>query len=130
MLLLMMFLQYMMLPVWFVPMLPYVQAMPGGSEWTVWCGFIMGFGTFIVGSQMHENEIVPADLRGQAQGFLNIITAGVGVFVSNGVFHAILGKAVPHAWTLAYAVALTLSLAGVAFASRAWSSPSAPGSRP
>ena len=43
---LMMFLQYMMLPVWFVPMLPYVQAMPGGSEWTVWCGFIMGFGTF------------------------------------------------------------------------------------
>ena len=43
---LMMFLQYMMLSVWFVPMLPYVQAMPGGSEWTVWCGFIMGFGTF------------------------------------------------------------------------------------
>ena len=42
----MMFLQYMMLPVWFVPMLPYVQAMPGGGDWAVWCGLIMGFGTF------------------------------------------------------------------------------------
>ena len=88
------------------------------------------FGILIVGSQMHVNKIAPADLRSQAQGFLSLITAGVGVFVSNGVFHVVLGKAVPHAWTLAYAVALTLSLAGVAFASRAWSSPSAPGSRP
>ena len=37
----MMFLQYMMLPVWFVPMFPYVQAMPGGEDWALWCGFIM-----------------------------------------------------------------------------------------
>ena len=29
----MMFLQYMMLPVWFVPMFPYVQAMPGRADW-------------------------------------------------------------------------------------------------
>ena len=43
---LMMFLQFMMLPVWFVPMFPYVQAMPGGGDWAVWCGLIMGFGTF------------------------------------------------------------------------------------
>ena len=43
---LMMFLLFMMLPVWFVPMFPYVQAMPGGGDWAVWCGLIMGFGTF------------------------------------------------------------------------------------
>lgn len=42
----MMFLQYMMLAVWFVPMLPYVQGMKGGTDWAVWCGLIMGFGTF------------------------------------------------------------------------------------
>lgn len=43
---LMMFVQFIMLPVWFVPMLPYVQAMPGGGDWALWCGLIMGFGTF------------------------------------------------------------------------------------
>ena len=31
----MMFLQYMMLPVWFVPMFSYVQAMPGGADWAL-----------------------------------------------------------------------------------------------
>ena len=43
---LMMFLQFMMLPVWFVPMFPYVQSLPDGASWAVWCGLIMGFGTF------------------------------------------------------------------------------------
>ena len=42
----MMFLQFMMLPVWFVPMFPYVQALPDSGSWVVWCGLIMGFGTF------------------------------------------------------------------------------------
>ena len=42
----MMFVQYIMLPVWFVPMLPYVESLPDGSTWAVWCGLVMGFGTF------------------------------------------------------------------------------------
>ena len=42
----MMFLEYMAMPVWFVPMLPYVKALPGGEAWTLWCGLIMGIGTF------------------------------------------------------------------------------------
>ena len=46
MLALMMFVQYLMLPVWFVPMFPYVKALPDGGNWAVWCGLIMGFGTF------------------------------------------------------------------------------------
>ena len=41
----MMFLQFMMLPVWFVPMFSYVKAMPGGDHWAFWCGLIMAFGT-------------------------------------------------------------------------------------
>jgi nucleoside transporter len=40
----MMFLQFMMLPVWFVPMFPYVKSLAGGEDWAFWCGLIMGFG--------------------------------------------------------------------------------------
>ena len=42
----MMFLEYMAMPVWFVPMLPYVKSLQGGENWTLWCGLIMGIGTF------------------------------------------------------------------------------------
>lgn len=42
----MMFLQFMMLPVWFVPLYAYVVKMsPEGSSWPLLCGLIMGFGT-------------------------------------------------------------------------------------
>ena len=43
---LMMFLTFMMFPVWFIPMFPYVGKMPGGEHWAMWCGFLMGIGTF------------------------------------------------------------------------------------
>lgn len=42
----MMFLQFMMLPVWFIPMYAYVTGMEGGGRWAFWCGIIMGLGTF------------------------------------------------------------------------------------
>ena len=42
----MMFLQYIAMPVWLVPLLPYVKSLPGGEDWALWCGLIMGFGTF------------------------------------------------------------------------------------
>ena len=42
----MMFLQFMMLPVWLIPLYPYVQALPGGEKWAMWCGMMMGLGTF------------------------------------------------------------------------------------
>lgn len=41
----MMFIQYMMLPVWFIPMFPYVGGMEGGDKWAFWCGLVMAFGT-------------------------------------------------------------------------------------
>lgn len=43
---LMMFLTFMMYPVWFIPMFPYVGRMPGAEHWALWCGFLMGLGTF------------------------------------------------------------------------------------
>ena len=41
----MLFLQYLMMPVWFVPLLPYVRALDGGSEWLFAFGLLMGVGT-------------------------------------------------------------------------------------
>lgn len=41
----MMFIQFMMLPVWFLPMFAYVEKMKGGGQWAFWCGLIMAFGT-------------------------------------------------------------------------------------
>lgn len=41
----MMFLQFMILPVWFIPMFPYITKMaPEGSQIPLLCGMIMGFG--------------------------------------------------------------------------------------
>ncbi len=41
----MMFLQFMILPVWFIPMFPYITKMaPEGSALPLLCGMIMGFG--------------------------------------------------------------------------------------
>lgn len=69
------------------------------------------FGIFIVGSQMRVRELAPPELRGQAQGLVNMITAGLGVFGSNALFNAVLGSAVPHRWPQAYALAIFLSVA-------------------
>lgn len=41
----MMFLQYMMLPVWFNTIIPYIKTLPGGERWAMWCGMLLGFGT-------------------------------------------------------------------------------------
>lgn len=69
------------------------------------------FGILIVGSQMFIAEEAPPDLRGQAQGLVNLITAGAGVFVSNALFDAVLkgGSGGMHAWPTAYALAIGLS---------------------
>ena len=41
----MMFLQFMMLPAWFNTVVPYVRTLPGGENWVMWCGMLLGFGT-------------------------------------------------------------------------------------
>ena len=43
---LMMFLTFMVFPVWFIPMFPYVGSLPDGGNWAFWCGLLMGIGTF------------------------------------------------------------------------------------
>lgn len=41
----MMFMQFMVLPVWFNTVIPYMKTLPGGENWLMWCGMLMGFGT-------------------------------------------------------------------------------------
>lgn len=40
----MMFLQYMMLPVWLNTVIPYIKTLPGGDSWVIWCGMLIGIG--------------------------------------------------------------------------------------
>ena len=39
-----MFLQFMIMPIWFNTFIPYIQTLEGGGRLTVWCGMLMGFG--------------------------------------------------------------------------------------
>jgi MFS family permease len=75
------------------------------------------FGTIVVGGQMYADETAPKELRAQAQGFVNIITGGLGVFASNLLFDAILrggsSSGGASAWTPAYVTALALALVAI-----------------
>ena len=78
------------------------------------CGIVVHgliFGLLVVGAQMYVDEVAPPMLRNQAQGLVNLILAGVGVFASNFLFDAILTSSSPTPWTTAYLVAVAISLA-------------------
>jgi nucleoside transporter len=74
------------------------------------------FGMLIVGSQMYVDAAAPAELRGQAQGFIGLIMFSLGTFLSNYVFDRVLKKNVVdatgfHNWTQPYLIALGIALA-------------------
>ena len=74
------------------------------------------FGMLVVGSQMYVDAAAPAELRGQAQGFIGLIMFSLGTFLSNYVFDFILKKNAAadtgaHSWTQPYLIALGIALA-------------------
>ena len=51
----MMFLQFMMFPVWFTTAVPYVRTLPGGEKWVMGFGMLMGVGTLAsLASGLHD----------------------------------------------------------------------------
>ena len=65
---------------------------------------------------MYVAESAPPELKNQAQGLIMLLTAGIGVFLSNFVFHRVLENSVVsqsplrHDWSKPYWVALAMTL--------------------
>lgn len=71
------------------------------------------FGLLIIGAQMYVDDFAPAELRNQAQGLVMCLTAGVGVFLSVGIFDRVLKANVlsagGHDWAPPYLLAFVIS---------------------
>jgi len=108
----MMFVQFLMLPVWVIPLLPYVQGLEGGRDWVFACGLLMGIGTFaspLVG--MFADRFLNAE---KVLALCNAVTAvllGLAFFVrSPGLLFAVLLLAMlayMPTWSVSSAIALT-----------------------
>jgi len=108
----MMFVQFLMLPVWVIPLLPYVQGLDGGKDWVFACGLLMGIGTFaspLVG--MFADRFLNAE---KVLALCNAATAallGLAFFVkSPAVLFAVLLAAMfayMPTWSVSSAIALT-----------------------
>ena len=110
----MMFVQFLMLPVWFIPLLPYVQGLDGGKDWVFACGLLMGIGTFaspLVG--MFADRFLNAE---KVLAICNALTAallGVAFFVRDpAVLFAVLLVAMfvyMPTWSVSSAIAMAHS---------------------
>ena len=90
----------------------------GGSELFNFGGILIHgliFGLITLGGQIFVNDASPKELRNQAQGLMNVLMTGVGVFLSNGIFHLILTSSAVdgnRGWTTAYLAAIAFSVVG------------------
>ena len=107
----MMFVQFLMLPVWLIPLLPYVQGLEGGADWVFACGLLMGVGTFaspLVG--MFADRFLNAE---KVLAICNALTAallGASYFVRDPavLFVVLLGAMLVYmpTWSVSSAIAL------------------------
>jgi len=57
-----------------------------GLEWMLFSGILVHgiiFGFFSVGGQIYIDKVAPSDLKAQAQGFIFLVTFGLGILVGN-----------------------------------------------
>ena len=80
----MMFLQYMMLPVWLNTVIPYIKTLPGGDSWVLWCGMIIGIGNLaspIFG--MLADRMISAEKLLALSNLIYAVLMGLSCFVSD-----------------------------------------------
>ena len=110
----MMFLQYMMLPVWFNTAVPYLRTLPGGEAWIVWCGMLLGFGTLsspvvcMIADRFMNAERVLALIN-----FLYAVFMGIAFFIDDPkiLFFVLLFAAILNmpGWSLSSTIVMASS---------------------
>jgi len=72
----------------------YVSGMSPGFAWLVYIGILVHgviYGFFFVGGQIYINRIAPREMQAQAQGFIFLVTFGVGLLIANFANEALIG---------------------------------------
>lgn len=65
-----------------------------GLAWIVYIGILVHgiiYGFFFVGGQIYINRVAPKEMQAQAQGFIFLITFGLGLLIGNFVNEALIG---------------------------------------
>jgi len=70
------------------------SGMSPSMAWLVYIGIAVHgviYGFFFVGGQIYINRVAPKDMQAQAQGFIFLVTFGVGLLIANFVNEALIG---------------------------------------
>lgn len=70
----------------FVRYVAFYYGTTSGLDWMLFSGILVHgviFGFFSVGGQIYIDKVAPPDLKAQAQGFIFLITFGLGILVGN-----------------------------------------------
>ncbi len=113
----MMFLQYMMLPVWLNTVIPYIKTLPGGDEWVIWCGMLIGIGNLaspVFG--MLADRLINAEKLLAVADFAYAALMAAACFATDPalLFALLVGAAVLNlpGWALSATIAMSASSSG------------------
>jgi MFS family permease len=72
----------------------FLSGMSPDLAWLVYIGILVHgiiYGFFFVGGQIYINRVAPKEMQAQAQGFIFLVTFGVGLLVANFANEALIG---------------------------------------